>query len=134
MWIRISGEYKFAYLPELQVISYVQGDSLTSDNNTYNRAEAYEKIMPKHHETFSTNKRALTKGHLLVGRMKCFSGHMQRGRWNMLKALAVEPFNIRAMQYLVLSLLGRRAFIWVLKTREAYMDRVRYTRAANERG
>lgn len=134
MWLRISGDYKFAYLPEVQVISYVQGDSLSAENNLYNRAEAYEIIMNKHHEAFSTNKRALTINHMLMGRMMCCTGHMKRGRVHMLKALAIEPFNLIVMKFLVLSLLGRRAFIWVLKTREAYKDKARHKRAAHVRG
>jgi len=108
MWLRISKEFSFEYIPEALVSYRVHGSQLSAHYESL--IVGMEALIRKHGSFFAANSKSYSLLYLSLGVHYCFKGDLIKGRVAFVRAIKLYPFDIRHYFNLGLSLLGAENF------------------------
>ncbi len=104
LWIRISKYYQFRYVNEPLLVSYYSEGGVNEQDDLI-LARTLELIVEKHLEDFRENKRLLSHHYYTMG-VLCLG--TAQGRSYLVKALRLNPFNLKLIVAAGLAFLGRK--------------------------
>jgi len=109
LFIRISGQYKILCINQPLVLSYIQSDSISVDLRKM--VIAFKLILERHFSEFSKNKRLLAQYYFNnIATILCENNEHGEGRAFMVKAMKLNPYNIKYYLVYVISLLGNNSY------------------------
>ena len=108
MWIRISTEFQFEYIPEPLVRYFVHENSMSANYALI--IQGMETSNRKNKKFFSMNRRAFSERFYLIGVFYCFTGNVRKGRESLMRAIQLYPFDLRYYFRLSLCFLGAAGF------------------------
>jgi glycosyltransferase involved in cell wall biosynthesis len=114
LWIRIAREFHFDYVQEPLLTYFVHPKKVWT--NLEALIQGLE-IMLKKYGSSPAFRKQCSRRYLGFGVRLCEAGQMAKGREALLKSIALHPYRTRPYLYLVLMLLGHRAFTIVRATR-----------------
>lgn len=106
--IRLAKHYAFHLVDEPLVIVHETAGNISSDDAAGWRA--LEMILEKHHDVFQENPKILCNHLCSLGHAKCLQGNMAAGRDDILTALKIWPWRVKAWMALFASLFGVRVY------------------------
>lgn len=118
MWIRISENFGFDYVEEPLVRYRIHQNSISTNN--MNVIQGLERLMIKHRNSFASNDRAYSNHQFKLGIAYCYSGNMGEGRKALIKAMRLNPKDIRIYYNLVISAFGARIFKSIKEIKARY--------------
>lgn len=107
-WLRLSKFYHFKCVHEPLVISHQTSDSISTDSRALN--EAIDLITKKHFEDFSKNKKSLSRIYCTLGILLCSNNEIKKGRNYLIKAIQLNPLNIKALFVVFATIFGQSAY------------------------
>jgi hypothetical protein len=109
LWLRASKQYSFEFMDEPLVITYLQQDSITFNQEAL--IGAFEMILTKHAKDFQKNKAGLANAYFSIGSHLLHSGsRTSQQRTYLRKAARLNPLKIRFLFYAVVSFLSDKTF------------------------
>lgn len=118
MWIRISALFEFDCIEEPLVRYRVHQNSIS--NNNLNVIRGLERLIAKHSNSFNGNKRAYGNHLFKLGIAYCYSGNMSEGRKALIKAIQLNPHDVRYYYNLAISSMGAETFKKIKEIRARY--------------
>ncbi|MEZ4547538.1 MAG: hypothetical protein R3B51_07395 [Thermodesulfobacteriota bacterium] len=118
MWIRISELFEFDCIEEPLVKYRVHQNSIS--NNNLNVIRGLERLIAKHNDSFNNNKSAYGNHLFKLGIAYCYSGNMSEGRKALIKAIQLNPNDIRYYYNLAISSMGAGTFKRIKEIRARY--------------
>lgn len=118
MWIRISELFEFDCIEEPLVKYRVHQNSIS--NNNLNVIRGIERLIAKHKDSFNNNKSAYGNHLFKLGIAYCYSGNMSEGRKALIKAIRLNPNDIRYYYNLAISSMGAGTFKRIKEIRARY--------------
>ncbi len=106
LWLRISKDYYFKYLPEVLVDSFILSQGIGADNQALVRAT--ELILQKHRQEIESDKEILASWHFRLGDLYYHQEKMKKARDSFRKAYSSHP-NFKYCRAIVKTFLGKRA-------------------------
>lgn len=119
MWIRISKEFEFDYVKD-QLVKYRVHQNSISGNYTA-VISGLERLMTKHNELFASNNKAYSNHLLWLGVAYCYDGKIKSGRKAFIKAIKLNPPDIRLYYNLAISMLGPNKYKILKETKKNYL-------------
>jgi glycosyltransferase involved in cell wall biosynthesis len=104
LWIRVAQEFRFDFVPEIVARYTVHQRQLTND--VFLRAKGHADLLRKYGSRLRPGRRREGRIHFRLGMHMCMLGQMVEARRAFLKALRINPLDVRAYIYLALSLSG----------------------------
>jgi glycosyltransferase involved in cell wall biosynthesis len=104
MWVRVAKAYEFDFLSEPLVLRSAYHKRLSTNYKLV--LKGTESMLRKYADYFSLNKRAYSYRLLAMGVLYCYNGQVRTARATFLKAIRLNPLEIRNYYNLALSLLG----------------------------
>lgn len=118
LWIRISREVRFRYIPEPLVILHASKDGASFNQQAL--AQSLEAILRKHSGEFaSAGRKVLAMQYYHLGNVLWRNGDTRRGTEYMLRAARAFPLNPKYTIAVVACLLGLRRFQHIDRMRDA---------------
>jgi glycosyltransferase involved in cell wall biosynthesis len=109
LFIRTSMQYKILCIDQPLVLSYIQSDSISIDLKKM--VIAFKLILERHFDLFSKNKKLLAQYYFNnIATILCENNEHNEGRVFMVKAIKLNPFNMKYYLAFVVSLLGHKAY------------------------
>ncbi len=112
LWIRISEKFDFHYIDEPLLNAYYSIDSISV--NYKKVITAWDLMSCRHHEKFINHKKKLAQKKLYIANLNAVVGEMYHCRKNLLQAFVANPFNLRSVIFIFLSLFGNRVYKMVV--------------------
>lgn len=103
--IRLAKHYNFKFIDEPLLVAYYTPDSITANCKVH--IKALEMILAKHFEDFAKDKKILAKRYFYLGELSYLYGEPQKGKNYYLKAVKLNPLNIKLLLAVIL---GQSAF------------------------
>ncbi len=113
LFIRLSKSYKFKCIDEALVVSYFTSNSISANQDAL--LKAFKLILEKHFQDLLKRRKILAKFHYTIGDLLCKSGKMKEGKEYLLKAIKLNPFNIKFLLVALVSFLGQRVYKKMVK-------------------
>jgi len=114
LFLRISKYYHFACIDEPMVLSYIQPDSISADLGKI--VIASKSTLKAHYEEYSRSRHLLSHFYFNnIGTILCENGDHKEGRRYIIKAIKLNPGNLRYYLLLILSLLGHFIYTTTIK-------------------
>ncbi len=107
LWIRISKEFQFEFIPDPLSNYYVHENKIWTDLSALSRGM---EIFLKKHGNSTSLRKYMGYRYLALGVKHCENNHTRDARGAFLKAISLYPFEVRHYFNLALSLLGAEAF------------------------
>lgn len=104
MWIRISRNYKFAYVKEPLIYYNQHGNNVTKNLDAFIQGE--ERIIEKHKSDMQKSPKAYSVNCFALGAFYLLNGDVSKSRDLFIKSVTLYPFHLRPYFYLILSLTG----------------------------
>jgi glycosyltransferase involved in cell wall biosynthesis len=104
LWIRVAQEYRFDFVPDIVARYKIHEGQMTNDAVV--RVKGHADFLRKYGSRLRPDRERASRIYFNLGRQMCLRGHSVEGRRAFLKALRINPVNIRAYVYLALSLCG----------------------------
>lgn len=105
MWIRISKNYEFDYVPEALAIYHIHGKQISANFN--DTIEGFQKILKKYIDDISIYP-SIYNDHLIrIGIFYCLNDNIKAGQKYFSKAIKIKPIQINAYSNLILSKIPR---------------------------
>ena len=106
LWIRIAKHYGFLYIDEPLVVSYAQKGSVST--NPASKIVALERLLKKHYAFFEQDPHSLATHYFELGKSYCglAGSDFRKGRQYLISATKLQPFSIKILFLLALSLTG----------------------------
>lgn len=101
MWIRISKNYKFDYVPEPLAIYHIHGKQISS--NFDDTIKGFERILEKYFQDISRYPKIHSTHLIRVGIFCCLNGEISKGQKYYRNAIEIKPLQIIAYLNLWLS-------------------------------
>lgn len=127
MWLRISGIFEFDCVEEPLVRYRVHQNSIS--NNNLNVIRGLERLIIKHIDSFNNNKSAYGNHLFKLGIAYCYSGNMSEGRKSLIKAIRLNPYDIRYYYNLAISSMGAGTFKKIKEIKARYFPLKKMTTA-----
>lgn len=108
LWIRLSRDFEFYYLDEVQATAYYSDDSISI--NPHKQINALRHILEKYESDFSVHKRIYRKQMVYLGHMLCSYDDVKKGRSYLLRGLRMSFFSLKIILFLILSCLGTSVY------------------------
>jgi glycosyltransferase involved in cell wall biosynthesis len=118
MWVRISTVYEFEFVKEPLVLRRVNHTRLSVNYELV--LKGAESKLRKYADYFLLNRQYYSRRLLGMGVLYCYNGQVRRGRAAFLKAIRLDPFQIRNYYNFILSFLGAQNF----KKLKHFRDRI----------
>lgn len=118
MWIRISKEFEFDYVEEPLVKHRIHENSISGNYTAV--IMGLERLMAKHNKLFTAKRKAYSNHLLQLGVAYCYSGNIKRGRKAFIKAIELNPSDIRLYYNLAISMLGSDGYKILKETKKNY--------------
>ncbi len=115
LWIRISKEFQFEFVPDPLSNYYVHENKIWTDLSALSRGI---EIFLKKHGNSTLLRKYFGYRYLALGVRYCENNQTREGRGAFLKAIRFYPFEVRHYFNLALSLLGAEAFNRINGTKE----------------
>ena len=122
LWIRISKEFQFEFIPDLLSNYYVHETKIWTDLSALNRGM---EIFLKKHGNSTSLRKYMGYRYLALGVRHCENRDTRDARGAFLKAISLYPFEVRNYFNLALSLLGAEAFKRINGTKQRFMASMR---------
>ncbi|MCP6726787.1 MAG: glycosyltransferase family 2 protein [Patescibacteria group bacterium] len=106
MRIRLAQTYDFAVVHEALVVYHIGNDNITSALQLEKREKDWDYIFKKHKQWYTGNSRIYSAKLRYDGTQYMLFGDTGKARKAFLRSLRVNPFNIKSILYLLLSILG----------------------------
>ena len=123
LWIRISKYYEFKYIPEPLVISYYTSGGV-NEKSIIVGVNVLNFIINKYHEDFNKHKKILSKHYFSIGLNLCLNNDLRKGRNYIVKAVRMDPFNIKFLTALLISFFGQSVYGMAVKIYRKIKERV----------
>jgi len=123
LWIRISKYYEFKYIPEPLVISYYTSGGV-NEKSIIVGVNVLNFIINKYHEDFNKHKKILSKHYFSIGLNLCLNNDLRKGRNYIVKAVRIDPFNIKFLTALLISFFGQSVYGMAVKIYRKIKERV----------
>jgi glycosyltransferase involved in cell wall biosynthesis len=107
LWIRISKDFQFEFIPHPLSNYYVHENKIWTDSSALSRGM---EIFLRKHGNSTPLRKYFSYRYLALGVRHCENNHTRDARGAFLKAISLYPFEVRHYFNLVLSLLGAEAF------------------------
>lgn len=108
LWIRISRDFEFHYVDEVQAAAYYSENSISID--PHKQIDSLEHILKKHVSDFSVHKKIYGKQIIYLGHLLCSYGDIKAGRKILLEALNARPLFMKIYVFLFISILGSQIY------------------------
>src|SRR5262245_10943766 len=109
LWIRMSRQFRFTYIPQALVIVHATQGSIST--NPANIIEARKLLLRKHADEFDGIGRGIATYFLWqIGSLLLLQGSVKEGRSYLLQAAKKQPWNLRYLLSLVVSLAGSAVY------------------------
>lgn len=118
MWIRIAQKFEFDYVKEPLVNYY--NTEISISRNDKKLIKGLERLISKYQKQYNANSRAYSNQQFKLGIVYCNSGNMKEGRRAIIKAIQMNPYDIRLYYNLVISTFGTNAFKRIKEIRTKY--------------
>ena len=113
MWIRIASKYQLDYISEPLVKYYIQSDRLSTNHELV--ICGLENQIVKYGSLFRKSSKGLSRRYRIIGTLYCYTGDLKKGRQALLRAIRINPFELRQYFNLCTSFFGPRNFIRLKK-------------------
>ena len=120
MWIRIAEVFDYDYIKESLVKHRVNRVSLSTNYGSVTRG--LENLFVKHRELFESDDKALGVHFFKLGIAYCYYGDTKLGRSNILKAIKLNPFDIKLYYNLFISSLGPNIFKFLKDSKKSFIS------------
>jgi glycosyltransferase involved in cell wall biosynthesis len=107
LWIRISREFNFDYVPEPLFNYFLHSDKVWTNLEALTRGL---EIMVDKYGSCPTFRKQCSRRYLEFGVRFCETSQMERGRRALLKSILLYPYRIKPYLYLGLTLFGLKLF------------------------
>lgn len=114
MWLQIANNSLFDYIEEPLVLVNVHDNNRISDDTSASLTGRIG-ILRKYWMDISDNNALLSKHYLRVGSAYCQLGSMKDGRYYLKKSIFAQPYNIGSIVAFLFSLLGCKAYNYVVE-------------------
>lgn len=118
MWIRIAQKFEFDYVKEPLVNYY--NTEISISRNDKKLIKGLERLISKYQEQYNANSRAYSNQQFKLGIVYCNSGNMKEGRRAIIKAIQLNPYDIRLYYNLIISTFGTNTFKRIKEIRTKY--------------
>lgn len=118
MWIRLAEEYDFNYVKDSLVRYHIHPNSIST--NYVAVRDGLERLLAKHNKLFSANNKAYSNHLLKLGVAYCYSGNTKRGKRAFIKAIELNPKDMRLYYNLLISMLGPERYRALKEARDSY--------------
>jgi len=118
LFIRISRHYYFCYIDKPLIRYSISEDSVSKDLESL--VEAQELILKKYYQDIREDEGVYVKYLYEIGTLRCQLGKTENGRDYLLKALKVRPLNLKAMLALLVSFLGNKSYLFLVKMKRKF--------------
>lgn len=120
MWIRIATEFDFDYVAEPLVKIYRNEISISMNYAVV--INGLERLLTKHRELFAGDDKALGNHLFKLGIAYCYNGNTRLGRYNILKAIKLNPSDMRFYYNLLISIFGSDIFKFLKESKKSYLS------------
>jgi glycosyltransferase involved in cell wall biosynthesis len=118
MWIRIAQRFEFDYVKEPLVNYY--NTEISISRNDKKLIKGLERLMSKYQEQYNANSRAYSNQQFKLGIVYCNSGNMKEGRRAIIKAIQLNPYDMRLYYNLFISTFGTNTFKRIKEIKTKY--------------
>lgn len=105
MWLRVAKYYHFKYINEPLLNSYYYADSISANSQAL--IKALELIVTKYFTEIGKERKLLAKYYIDIATLFLKDGNMGKGRRYLIKSLTVDPFRLKRIVILFLSVFGK---------------------------
>lgn len=114
MWIKLSKHFEFDFIPENLVEYHMHNDGRTSANFQA-VIKGYETVLKKFSEDIEKQKRKVKANcYFNLGNYYCHLGNMHEARHNTIKAILIQPWNIKYFIYLFASFFSSKMYSYFI--------------------
>ena len=110
MWMRVAQKYNFDFVSEPLFNRYSHSFNITKVINNRVKGESRDYVINKHKEVFRQNPKIYSNVLRSTGTFYIFAGDLLEGRKHFLKAVRLNPFDVRNYVYFLVSLLGSKVY------------------------
>lgn len=107
LFIRLSKIYRFYHIKEA-LVKYYKTEGISTNVNA--EIIARKLLLGKYWNEVILNKKFLASQYFTIGFLLCSNKHFIQGRDYLIKAVKINPFNIKIFGLALMSLIGQRAF------------------------
>ncbi|MEQ9620237.1 MAG: glycosyltransferase [Deltaproteobacteria bacterium] len=118
MWIRVAEKFEFDYVEDLLVKHRVHENSISSNISAV--IMGLERLIAKHQRLFVNYKRAYSNNQFKLGAAYCYDGNIKLGRGAFIKAIKLNPLDLRLYYNLAISMLGAEGYKKLKETKKNY--------------
>jgi len=122
MWIRIAkAGFHFDFVYEPLYVIHMHRDQLSSYIDAQKRISAIEYLLEKHKNLYLKYSYGYAKTLRNLGTTYILAGRMTKGRKYFIKAIRLQPTNLRHYINLILSFFGQWLFSFILKLKRRFI-------------
>jgi glycosyltransferase involved in cell wall biosynthesis len=123
MWLRLAEKYQFDCIQQPLVKYYIHSDRLSTNYELM--IAGLEAKLKKHAALLAMDSKSYSRHYLNLGTYYCISGNAKKGRGALLRAIRLNPFELRHYYNLSLSFLGVGNFNRVRRFRDSLSSAIR---------
>lgn len=109
LWIRLAQRWEFEYVEEPLIKAYIHGTEHLS-LNLAGQTQGREILLSRYRHLLKKHRKSWADLYVCLGAQHCQLGNMAVGRKNLVRGLAINPFNKVGYFHLLSSLLGKKAY------------------------
>jgi hypothetical protein len=110
MWIRIAQKYDFDFVRELLIKRYIHPSNMSRTTNFEVIGENQDYLINKHRKIYEENPKIYSSVLRSEGTLYIFAGNVLKGGKYFLRAIQINPFDIRNYFYFFISLFGSKFY------------------------
>jgi glycosyltransferase involved in cell wall biosynthesis len=119
LWIRIAEEYPIEYVAR-PLVKFLNHD-LRITHNLGSKIQGKERLLEKIHPLIKDKPKILSNHYFVIGFLYCANGDVENGREKLLKAIKLNPLEIRYYKHYIPALFGSSFYKYLSSKRNKFL-------------